>query len=85
MSVSYILIFLIVYKEFGRTAFNKEENEYYVHYSNFDRRLDEWISFERIDITSQVDDAVSDKLMKDTSTKSKKQKVQWSEFAVNVF
>jgi len=58
-----------------RTSFSKEENEYYVHYSNFDRRLDEWISFDRIDLNSQVDDALTDKLSKELSTKSKKQKV----------
>lgn len=29
--------------------------EYYVHYPNFDRRLDEWVSYSRIDTYSNVD------------------------------
>lgn len=40
----------------GKTNEDKrpEDYEYYVHYVNFDRRLDEWTILERIDVNSPV-------------------------------
>ncbi|XP_064643312.1 histone acetyltransferase KAT8-like [Lineus longissimus] len=31
-------------------------NEYYVHYAGFNRRLDEWVTIERVDLNSRLDD-----------------------------
>lgn len=33
--------------------------EYYVHYTNFDRRLDEWVTIDRIDLDANVNDTDS--------------------------
>lgn len=33
---------------------NPEDFEYYIHYVNFDRRLDEWVSLDRIDLNTIV-------------------------------
>ena len=45
-----------------------------MHYINFDRRLDEWVNFDRIDTTSLVpsSELVQDKISKDSSFKGKK-------------
>eukprot|EP01036_Dinobryon_divergens_P022507 gene22507-30768_t len=52
----------------------REDFDYYVHYINFDRRLDEWVTFDRIDTNSLVPstELVQDKLSKDSSFKGKK-------------
>lgn len=49
-----------------------EAFEYYVHYPNFDRRLDEWVSFSRVDIHTNLD--LSDKDSADHNIKGKKNK-----------
>ena len=35
----------------------QESYEYYVHYTNYDRRLDEWVTIDRIDLDSSSNDA----------------------------
>lgn len=35
--------------------------EYYIHYPGFDRRLDEWVSFTRIDLKEQIECLSTDK------------------------
>jgi histone acetyltransferase MYST1 len=35
-------------------ADNPEDYEYYVHYQTFDRRLDEWVAYKRIDISNEM-------------------------------
>ena len=45
--------------------------EYYVHYINFDRRLDEWISIERFDFQTNIDN--------DTNTNKKRTKRKFDE------
>jgi histone acetyltransferase MYST1 len=49
-----------------------ESFEYYVHYPNFDRRLDEWVPYHRIDTHTCVD--FSDRDSSDHATKGKKNK-----------
>jgi histone acetyltransferase MYST1 len=51
--------------------------EYYVHYPNFDRRLDEWVTFNRIDIHSSVDPSGKD----GADAKGKKNKRKFEEVA----
>ena len=57
------------------------EQEYYVHYTGFDRRLDEWVSCERIDLNSSVGDL----LPRDSSQhKLRKSKRKFEELAESV-
>lgn len=34
----------------SKTGLKNEDNEFYVHYPGFDRRLDEWVTVERVDL-----------------------------------
>lgn len=67
----------LIWFEEAQNLLKREDCEYYVHYSNFDRRLDEWVSFDRIDTNTQVSsgESFSDKNSRDSSVKGKKQKV----------
>jgi len=49
-----------------------EAFEYYVHYPNFDRRLDEWVSYNRIDTTTSVDPNDKDSLDHAKARKNKR-------------
>lgn len=49
-----------------------ESHEYYVHYPNFDRRLDEWVSYNRIDTTTSVDPNDKDSLDNAKARKNKR-------------
>jgi histone acetyltransferase MYST1 len=48
-----------------------EACEYYVHYPNYDRRLDEWVSYNRIDVNSYIE---GDKDSNDHGNKARKNK-----------
>jgi histone acetyltransferase MYST1 len=41
-------------KESADEQANPNAFEYYVHYPSYDRRLDEWVSFDRFDLTTMV-------------------------------
>ena len=49
---------------------NIDELEYYIHFPSFDRRLDEWVSFDRIDIKSSLTGAADH----DEGQRNKRQK-----------
>jgi hypothetical protein len=38
--------------------FQPSDYEYYVHFLGYDRRLDEWVAYERIDISTSVEQRV---------------------------
>lgn len=53
---------------------NPEDFEYYIHYINFDRRLDEWVSVDRIDLSSAVQGSVESlELLKQKKNKRKQE------------
>lgn len=37
-------------------SLKNDENEFYIHYPGFDRRLDEWVTLERVDLQTQLGD-----------------------------
>ncbi|KAK1315201.1 putative MYST-like histone acetyltransferase 1 [Acorus calamus] len=53
--------------------------EYYVHYTEFNRRLDEWVNLEHLDLDSveaDVDDKVDDKATSLKMTRNMKRKIE---------
>ncbi|KAJ6801766.1 uncharacterized protein M6B38_195995 [Iris pallida] len=54
------------------------EYEYYVHYTEFNRRLDEWVKLEQLDLASvenDVDEKVDDKATSLKMTRNQKRKI----------
>jgi histone acetyltransferase MYST1 len=55
---------------------NEQESfEYYVHYTNYDRRLDEWVTVDRIDLDVNCNDGEFSSRVKATTTKKMKRKL----------
>jgi histone acetyltransferase MYST1 len=58
---------------------SENEFEYYVHYTNFDRRLDEWVTPDRIDIYTTAEELED---IENANMKSKKSKRKLSDISV---
>jgi len=58
-------------KSANTTQNGPDAYEYYVHYPNFDRRLDEWVTYSRIDTHSLID---ADGSLEHGNSKSRKNK-----------
>ncbi|GJV92999.1 putative reverse transcriptase domain-containing protein [Tanacetum coccineum] len=65
-------------KVIERRRLNSGEYEYYVHYTEFNRRLDEWVRLEQLDLDSvenDVDEKVEDKVTGLKMTRHQKRKI----------
>ena len=53
---------------------NESDFEYYVHYVNFDRRLDEWVAHDKFDLETQIEEAdeLASAALKNTHKKSRR-------------
>ena len=55
-----------------------QKNEFYVHYVSFDRRLDEWVTEDRVDVATPVDVGMEDNA---DDSKNKRNKRKYHEIA----
>jgi histone acetyltransferase MYST1 len=53
-----------------------DAQEYYIHYPSFDRRLDEWVSYARVDVGASIDCGAGDKDAAESGKGRKKRKVE---------
>ena len=53
-----------------------EEFQYYIHYSHFDRRLDEWVTIDRIDVENPIIDSSSNNENSPSKKGRKKRKIE---------